>query len=345
MPLSIRTIPLVLLLALFASAQTPPARTPLEEVRAIVTGVFKAIQDGDREMGLKYFAKKFEYYSPGGTTVPPGGDATGRRWLSHKGRANFIRHINFVHPDVALVVGIWKHPTAQPPHDAGLFDYTVVRNPDGWRIAVMREGFFPATQAVAAPAPTASGAWQTLFDGKSTTEWVSLLGDAKLPSGWRVEDACLMTDPSGDRAAIRTRQAYRNFEMTFEWQVSAKGNSGVKYRLFGQDVFVEGVPRDVAGYEYQVADDDGDPGARVDDRQKSGALYAVVPVSRPAAKPVGEWNQSRILLADDHVEHWLNGIETVRYAIDTPFASPIALQHHNTVVRFRNLKIRALPMQ
>ena len=88
MPLSIRTIPLVLLLALFASAQTPPARTPLEEVRAIVTGVFKAIQDGDREMGLKYFAKKFEYYSPGGTTVPPGGDATGRRWLSHKGRAN-----------------------------------------------------------------------------------------------------------------------------------------------------------------------------------------------------------------------------------------------------------------
>jgi hypothetical protein len=250
-----------------------------------------------------------------------------------------------VHPDVALVVGIWKHPAARPPLDAGLFDYTVVRNPEGWRIAVMREGFFPAMQAVAAALAVGAGEWQTLFDGKSTSEWVTLLGDSKLPTGWRVEDGCLMTDPDGERASIRTRQAYRNFEMTFEWQVSAKGNSGVKYRIFGQDVFVEGVPRDATGYEYQVADDDGDPGARVDSSQKSGALYAVVPVSRPAAKPVGEWNQSRILLADDHVEHWLNGIETIRYAIDTPFASPIALQHHNTVVRFRNLKIRALPMQ
>lgn len=333
---SIRTIPLILVLALLAHAQVPPARTPLEEVRAIVTGVFKAIQDGDREMSAKYFDKKFVYYSPGGTTPPP-------RWAAQKGRANFIRHIRFVHADVALVVGIWKNPAARPPLDAGLFDYTVVRTPEGWRIAVMREGFFPSMEAVA-PAPAAgSGEWQTLFDGKSTTEWVTLLGDSKLPTGWRVEDGCLRTDPDGERASIRTRHAYRNFELTFEWQVSAKGNSGVKYRIFGQDVFVDGAPRDATGYEYQVADDDGDPGARVDSSQKSGALYAVVPVSKSAAKAVGQWNQSRILLADDHVEHWLNGIETVRYPIDTPFASPIALQHHNTVVRFRNVKIRALP--
>lgn len=329
-----------LLLAASFLGHAQPAASPLDDVRAVVTGVFKAMQDGDRAAAAKYFAKKFTYYSPGGTTPP-------MRWDAYKGRANFIRHIRLVNPDVALVVGIWKSPNAAPPVDSGMFDYTVLREPEGWRIAVMRDGYFPAMQTVAAPASPKSstdvaGGWQTLFDGKSTAEWVSLLGHAKLPTGWRVEDGCLVTNPDGERASIRTRYAYRNFEMTFEWAVAAKGNSGVKYRLFGQDVFVDGVPRDAAGYEYQVADDDGDPGARVDNSQKSGALYAVVPVNRAAAKPVGEWNQSRILLTDDHVEHWLNGVETARYAIDVPFASPISLQHHSTVVRFRNLRIRSL---
>ena len=59
-----------------------------------------------------------------------------------------------------------------------------------------------------------------------------------------------------------------------------------------------------------------------------------------AAKPIGQWNESRIIVADDHVEHWLNGIETAHYAIDAPFSSPIVLQHHVTEVRFRNIKIR-----
>src|SRR5438094_685088 len=83
----------VLAFALRCAAQTPDA-----EVRTLVHRVFQSIRDGDREMGLKYFASRFEFYSPGGTTVPPGGDASVRRWVRVKGRANFVRHIQFVSP-------------------------------------------------------------------------------------------------------------------------------------------------------------------------------------------------------------------------------------------------------
>jgi hypothetical protein len=37
-----------------------------------------------------------------------------------------------------------------------------------------------------------------------------------------------------------------------------------------------------------------------------------------------------------------NGAMTARYETDIPFASAIALQHHTTEVRFRNIRIRPL---
>ena len=118
-------------------------------------------------------------------------------------------------------------------------------------------------------------------------------------------------------------------------------NSGVKYRLFGFDRILDG-SREALGFEYQVADDDGDPGARTDPRQRSGALYSVTPMAHSAAKPLGQWNESRIVVTAESVEHWLNGSVTARYATDIPFASAIVLQHHTTEVRFRNIRIRPL---
>lgn len=97
------------------------------------------------------------------------------------------------------------------------------------------------------------------------------------------------------------------------------------------------------GPEYQIADHDGDPGAKVDPAQRSGALYGAIPLEISAAKPVGEWNDARIIVASDHVEHWLNGAMTAKYDIDLPFASAIALQHHTTEVRFRNIRLRPPP--
>ena len=89
------------------------------------------------------------------------------------------------------------------------------------------------------------------------------------------------------------------------------------------------------------------------------------PVVRPFAgdakpKPVGEWNQSKILVKRNHIEHWLNGAKTVdveygsdawkeavaksKFKGNAAFANPakghIILQDHGDEVWFRNLKIR-----
>lgn len=40
---------------------------------------------------------------------------------------------------------------------------------------------------------------------------------------------------------------------------------------------------------------------------------------------------------------WLNGESTVKTTVPTPLIeSPIALQHHGTLVRYRNLRIQSL---
>ena len=66
-------------------------------------------------------------------------------------------------------------------------------------------------------------------------------------------------------------------------------------------------------------------------------------MEKTAARAVEEWNESRVLVHRDHVEHWLNGLLTAREAVDLPFTSPISLQHHNSELRFRNIRIRAIP--
>jgi hypothetical protein len=91
------------------------------------------------------------------------------------------------------------------------------------------------------------------------------------------------------------------------------------------------------------------------------------PVTQIADRPVGEWNDSRLVVQGKHVEHWLNGVKVVDTRLDAPEVresiekrwqaapgirellldqpaaeSPVALQHHEDEAWFRNIKIRRL---
>ena len=46
--------------------------------------------------------------------------------------------------------------------------------------------------------------------------------------------------------------------------------------------------------------------------QQQSTLYARV---TGTLKPVGEWNETRIIAKGAHVEHWLNGAKTVEYEL------------------------------
>ena len=202
------------------------------------------------------------------------------------------------------------------------------------------------------------GGWKLLFDGKTANGWHKFNQDT-IDEGWIVENDCFVAlgkggDIGGD---IVTDQEFVNFELKIEWKISPGGNSGILYHVLEGDY-----PAVYAtGPEYQLIDDIGFP-QKLEEWQTTGANYAMDQPKNAKIKPVGEWNSSRILVNDSHVEHWLNGEKVVEYELWTDewkekvkngkwseypkyglaHTGRISLQDHGSVTWFRDIKIREL---
>ena len=149
--------------------------------------------------------------------------------------------------------------------------------------------------------------WKLLFDGKSTDGWLALGGKPFPATGWSVEEGALHHTKGGGN--IVTAASYENFEFIWDWRIAKAGNSGVKYNLPD--------PKKEIGFEYQMLDDvnhpDGQRGGRL--HQTAGLYDLIEPVADKKLNPPGEWNTSRLVVAGNHVEHWLNGAKTVEFEI------------------------------
>jgi len=202
--------------------------------------------------------------------------------------------------------------------------------------------------------------WKLLFDGVSTKGWRGLGRQSFPPQGWDVVDGCLHHKAKGGGGDLTAEEPCENFELSVEWQVALGANSGIKYRV------AESPGKTAAfGCEYQVLDDEhlaeGKKG-----KVSAGSLYDVfAPNDKKKLKPVGEFNQTRILVQGDHAEHWLNGEKIVEYEFNSEAwkaavaqskfkNSPtygqtrkgqLALQDHGDEVWYRNIKIRELPQK
>jgi hypothetical protein len=198
--------------------------------------------------------------------------------------------------------------------------------------------------------------WKLLFDGKTTAGWRGFKKDA-CPDGWKAVDGALTrVAEAGD---IITVDKYASFDFKFDWRLAKNGNSGVFFHV------AEAPDLDTAyrtGPEYQLLDNMGHPDGKNGRDRWSGANYALHEPSKDTSRPIGEWNESRILVKGPHVEHWLNGEKVVEYELWSPDwkdrvakskfkAMPryglektgfIALQDHGFEVAFRNMKIKVL---
>jgi hypothetical protein len=57
-----------------------------------------------------------------------------------------------------------------------------------------------------------------------------------------------------------------------------------------------------------MIDDDGHPDGLPAAATTRGSIYDIVdPAKDKAKKPIGEWNQSRVVVKDGKIEHYLNG--------------------------------------
>jgi hypothetical protein len=228
-----------------------------------------------------------------------------------------------------------------------------------------------ATAKEATPANTLSAAekaagWKLLFDGRTTNGWRGFHADAFPSHGWVVEDGAIKrvatVSTPGAGGDIITAGQYGNFELALDWKLTAGGNSGLKY-LVAERPDRKG--RSGVSYEMQILDDERHPDAKagVNGNRTAGALYDLIAPGTHAARPVGEWNEARLVVKGRHVEHWLNGQRIVQFEIGSPemkaliakskykdiqgfgeaTSGHILLQDHGDEVWFRNLKIRALP--
>ncbi|MFM8912330.1 MAG: DUF1080 domain-containing protein [Flammeovirgaceae bacterium] len=151
---------------------------------------------------------------------------------------------------------------------------------------------------------------EPLFNGKDLTGW--RFYKDRDNNSWEINDGvlhCKPFDGNEKRADLITTAEYENFELTWEWKLPAQGNSGVMFNVV--EDFDEPY---LSGPEYQLLDDIGYPG-KIEDWQKTGSNYGMHAGEGAQPKPVGEWNESKLVVSQGHVEHWLNGKKIVSYEL------------------------------
>jgi alkaline phosphatase D len=136
--------------------------------------------------------------------------------------------------------------------------------------------------------------------------WESLNQSEEL-TGWEFHNGEISLVRPRTTGSILSQPVPSDFELSFEWKIAAKVNSGVKYR-----VRKHGAPYWTSaykgsghwGFEYQIYDEK----SNTDALHATGAIYDLSPAdSDKVVNPPGEWNVAKIVANGSTVEHYLNG--------------------------------------
>lgn len=211
------------------------------------------------------------------------------------------------------------------------------RDLQAWRmIAVL------AIACLATGEAAAEEGWVSLFDGKTLEGWKV----SENPDSVSVKDGAIVTH--GPRAHVFyvgpvQDHDFKNFDLKMEVKTEPGANAGVYFHTEYQD---EGWP--AKGYEAQVNNSHTD-------WRRTGSLYAVEDIREVPAKD-GEWWEYEISVKGRRIVLKVNGETTVDYTEPEGVerenmpgrllsSGTFAIQCHDpeSVVHFRNIKVRALP--
>ena len=210
--------------------------------------------------------------------------------------------------------------------------------------------------------------WRLIFDGKNNYGLRGLTYNDFINRGWRIDrgslfcvkeikDMGLMTG-----GHLITTDQFLDFEFKFEWKLSVSGKSGIMY-------FATGTRDKPEGFIYSIMDDVHNPdGLKGGPIRRTGALYNIIPpVEGKKLNEADHWNEGRIIVEGNHVEHWLNGEKVVDYTLGSPefqqqlaasaaatgfrgnpaswgkkFKTALLIMDDGEEVEFRNLRIRPI---
>lgn len=204
--------------------------------------------------------------------------------------------------------------------------------------------------------------WQLLFDGKTTNGWHTYNRDT-VSKNWHVLDGILVMNPKEKTTRgmedLITNNDYENYELSLEWRISEAGNSGIVFNVTEDPKYSNTY---TTGLEMQILDN-----IKAADNKKenhlAGLLYDITgTAAQSKPKPVGGWNEARIIQNKGHLVFYFNGVKTLdvqqgseewknmiansKFKTWQNFAvapkGKIALQDHGYEVAFRNIKIKQL---
>jgi hypothetical protein len=158
---------------------------------------------------------------------------------------------------------------------------------------------------------------------------------------WHVDRGEIVNDGHG--VYLTTDKDYGDVELTVDFKIGPKGDSGV---------YLRGTP------QIQIWDYTEPSYARMGADKGSGGLWNNSPGNPGkdplvrADNPVGEWNTFRIIQVGARTTVYLNGKLVVEHAplenywdrgTPIPAKGPIQLQTHGSEIRWRNISVREIP--
>lgn len=196
----------------------------------------------------------------------------------------------------------------------------------------------PAPSAAALPSPYPA------FNDQDLSGWFAASGDS---SAWSVDGGELVgtARPPQGFNWLMSRREYTDFELSFEFQLTAGADSGVALRAN---------PGDPAHPQIQVREDHDPRYAATPLEWQTGALYGLA-IDRPAVlMAVGEWNRMVILLRGSLLRVTVNNrivrdtdmdkMSTTGLKYPLPPSAPgrIGFEAYLGTVRYRKVEIRDL---
>ncbi len=209
---------------------------------------------------------------------------------------------------------------------------------------------------------------KTLFNGKDLTGWEGN------PQIWSVRDGVITGETTAEHPTksntflIWKDGTVADFELTFSYKVSAKGNSGVQYRSH----VVDAAQFIVAGYQADFEGGNTYSGILYEEKgrgilAKRGEQVSITSGESPnkpkievtgavgaseeiqATIKAEQWNDYRVVAKGGHLQHFINGKQTVDVQDQTAEGAKsgiLALQVHAgppMQVQFKNLVLKTIP--
>lgn len=218
-----------------------------------------------------------------------------------------------------------------------------------------------------------------LFDGKTLQGWE---GNAEY---WRAQDGILIGEIPADKPLknntflVWKGGPVKNFELILQCRISASGNSGINYR----SEYVPGLSYALKGYQADIDGQNSYTGQNYEERGRTTLAYRgqQTTISGPASasesvsslisnnawtkvridKTLGssdalkekikqeDWNEIRLVIQDNRLKHYVNGILMSDVTDQDPFNSKeaglIGLQVHvgpPMKVEYRNIQLRII---